>query len=107
MRTYIYQADVFCEICIDEIKESLRDKKPAYPCDLSDENTYDSDDYPKGPYASDEADCPQHCGNCGMFLESPLTTDGNNYVKEALTEAPKPLTGHIKTWAEYYDYLTD
>ena len=45
---------------------------------FTDENDYDSDDLPKGPYSNGggEADTPQHCDGCGAFLENPLTGDG-------------------------------
>lgn len=33
-----------------------------------------------------EADCPQHCANCGVPLENPLTSDGVQYVLEAAEE---------------------
>ncbi|KKL11925.1 hypothetical protein LCGC14_2540860, partial [marine sediment metagenome] len=31
-----------------------------------------------------EADTPQHCDHCSVFLENPLTGDGYAYVIEAL-----------------------
>lgn len=52
--------------------------------DASDEGSYDSDDFPKGPYpeGGGEADTPQHCDSCHEFLENPLTSDGMAYVRE-------------------------
>lgn len=46
---------------------------------------YDSSEYPKGPYpdGGGEADSPQHCGGCGLFLENPLTEDGWRYVRNS------------------------
>ena len=51
--------------------------------DPSNEHTWDSDDYPKGPYADGggEADSPQFCAHCNAFLRNPLTADGLEYVR--------------------------
>ncbi len=77
MKAYIYNADIACEQCASEIKESLQ-------CD----DTGDSDDYPQ--YAGDdgggEADSPQHCGWCGDFMENPLTDLGREYVNETVIQ---------------------
>jgi hypothetical protein len=79
MDVYLYAADLFCEDCGDKIKASL-----AAQADPDNESTWDSDEYPKGPYAEGggEADSPQHCDDCGVFLENPLTNDGARYVVE-------------------------
>lgn len=101
MNAYLYKADLHCEECGNSIKGILdcRDKAPADP---TDENTFDSDDYLKGPYPNGggESDSPQHCGTCGLFLENPLTTDGNNYVLECSHNGGVP-----ESWADFYDYL--
>ena len=70
MNAYIYKAELFCETCIEQIKQTLQ--KPE---NFTDEYSFDSDDYPKGPYTDGggESDSPQHCGNCGCFLENPLS----------------------------------
>ena len=74
---------------------------------FTDENDYDSDDLPKGPYTNGggEADTPQHCDGCGVFLENPLTGDGVRYVNEKLTEHARDGSGNaevLKAWAEHY-----
>jgi len=46
---YVSGGEVYCESC-----RSLNDDGP----------------YPDG---GGEADAPQHCGGCGVFLENPLT----------------------------------
>ena len=103
MTGYIYQAELLCESCGEKVKKDV--KKPDYPCDLEDETTFDSDDYPKGPFDIGESDCPEHCACCGLFLENPLTADGDDYVREYIENSPEnPIT---QLWAEYYDYLTD
>ncbi|KKK96517.1 hypothetical protein LCGC14_2661970 [marine sediment metagenome] len=116
MNVYIYAADLYCEDCGDDIRATLlRDG-----CDFNsdDETTYDSNDFPKGPYpdGGGESDCPQHCGagsNCinalelpddhkiGVWLENELTIDGVSYVREAVQEGGEVA----ELWAEYYsDY---
>ena len=110
MDAYIYQADLHCEDCIIQIKGSLRDRE-LEPEDTEDEYSYDSDDYPKGPYANGggESDSPQHCGSCGLFLKNPLTKDGQEHVDTAFREYW--LLGHgnkevLAEWADYYGTLT-
>jgi len=98
MNAYIFEADIFCEDCGEAIRDNLT-KEGQAPEDPEDEGSYDSDDFPKGPYpdGGGEADCPQHCGNhdrclnvfilpngrkVGAFLENPLTLDGVRMVEE-------------------------
>jgi len=82
------------------------------------QRSYDSDEFPKGPYpdGGGEADCPQHCGagaqcvnaiefddghKVGAWLENELTTDGVEYVREAIREGGEVA----EMWADYYrDY---
>ena len=119
MEAYIYQADIWCESCGEQIRRELIRTGKA-PSDPQDESSYDSDDFPKGPYpdGGGEADMPQHCGSggtCllaevdngrtyGAFLENPLTEDGRAYVLKALrdhyTKGGSPLAS---MWAAYYD----
>lgn len=76
MDAYIFQGDIYCEDCADDIKAQRANRR----------HCEDSDDYPQGPYADGggEADCPNHCGNCGEFLENPLTDEGRRYVLYAV-----------------------
>ncbi len=55
---YIYSADIYCADCARKLMETLAVPVGADP---DDENTFDSDDYPKGPYADGggEADSAQ------------------------------------------------
>lgn len=127
----IYAADIYCDDCIEYIKERVtRDlwaERPESECpdgadclafaDLGelkdylegmDERTYDSGDYPKGCYGSSESDCPEHCGDCGEFLENDLTSDGNDYVVEAVNAdlaAGCNDSVACTVWAPFYDYL--
>ena len=84
---YIYCADIYCEECGEKIKADL-DAKGQRPANPNDERTFDSDEYPKGPYdnGGGEADTPQHCGNCHKPLLNDLTDEGVKYVLEYLKE---------------------
>lgn len=81
MKAYIYCAALYCESCGDIIRANLESAGKA-PLKLENESTWDSDTYPKGPYSDGggEADCPQHCDSCGVFLENALTDDGDAYA---------------------------
>lgn len=99
MDCYIYQADIYCETCGEAIRSRLTAEGFA-PEDPDDETTYDSGEYPKGPYpdAGGESDTPSHCGSgpdclaptmvggspVGQFLEGPLTSTGVAYVAELI-----------------------
>ena len=63
----------------------------------------DSDTFPQGPFCDGggEADCPQHCDECGVFLENPLTPDGVRYVAETI-ENTDPQNDVVRLWAEFY-----
>lgn len=99
MQVFMFQAALWCEACA----------RPAH-VNESDESSYDSDEWPKGPYADGggEADTPQHCDGCGLFLENPLTADGLAYVAERLAEfrelhgAAEPLTETLADWSAFY-----
>lgn len=105
MDAYIYQADIYCGPCATAIRMNL-DLSGKGPENPRDERTFDSDDYPKGPYANGggESDAPQYCGNhnCGVFLENPLTKDGESYVRDAVKERGRKFLGE---WVNYYSYL--
>ena len=120
MQVYIYCADIYCEDCGEKIRDQYSCDGLA-PDDPNDETTYDSDEYPKGPYpdGGGEADCPQHCGSgahcenaielsdgrkIGVWLENDLTTDGVAYVRKAIQDGGEVA----ELWAEWYcDALND
>jgi hypothetical protein len=80
------------------------------PRDPDDESSYDSDDWPKGPYrhGGGEADCPQHCGACGLFLENALTDDGDSYVRELAEPYSYPTDdGDVASWDEISERARD
>lgn len=75
---FIFKADVLCKACA-AAREHEAFREGVFESE-------DSDDLPQGPYAygGGEADCPQHCGDCGEFLENPLTPHGVAYVADLL-----------------------
>jgi len=99
LNAYIYCADIYCEDCGRAIRERLTAEGKA-PADPSNERSYDSGDFPKGPYAEHEceSDTPHHCAcgpKClnalditgtlvGAWLENPLTCAGVYYVIDAV-----------------------
>ena len=96
MQTYIFNAALFCEECAMEFMVELGNEGRP--------DTGDSDDFPQGPYGEGggEADTPNHCDGCGLFLENSLTTDGENYVVEAVNEGSKIAK---EIWGTHYSYL--
>lgn len=103
MKVWIYKADLWCDTCMDLVKWMI-DKPQGY--NPRDEHTWDSDDYPKGPYESThvESDTPNHCANCHKHLENRLTMEGEQYVQEAVTSGHGTTTV-LAVWRDYYDYL--
>ena len=117
MNVYIYEADIFCEDCGEAIRKQ-RICEGFAPENPDDESSYDSDDFPKGPYLDGGGICdsPQHCGNgsdclnaeifdelskdhkIGAWLENDLTPDGIEYVREAIREGG----GVAEMWANFY-----
>lgn len=107
MNAYVYQAALHCADCAAKLIAELAPPPNMQP---RNESTWDSDDYPKGPYADGggEADCPQHCDTCGAFLENPLTAEGENYVRELLARGDRaPTTRSIwhTAYREFYDWI--
>lgn len=106
MNAYIFQAALICEDCSQAVQGAL--VKPAH-IDMHDESSYDSDEWPKGPYGDGggEADSPQHCDMCGVFLDNPLTPDGSTYVKGLWRNYIDDGRGNLdvlKLWADAYNW---
>ena len=128
MRAYAYAADLWCEACGRAIRERLdaEGRRPGGPKSRLREQDFDSDEYPKGPYADGggEADAPAHCAagaECaralelgrpgedmrgapasilvGAHLENPLTPEGEAYVLAAACEAGDR---HSRAVAEFW-----
>ena len=109
---YIYQADIYCDRCGEDIRRRLTAEGLA-PANPIDETTFDSDDFPKVDGEGYEVDCPQHCGSgadClepeiiggekyGKLLEHVLTKTGADYVRSAHAEDPNEVTAY---WMERF-----
>lgn len=106
MDAYIYQAALLCGKCGAEKCQELIGAGKG-PQDPDHESLYDSDDFPKGPYADGggESDSPQYCDYCEAFLENDLTDEGMDYVLEAVAEFCLDGSGReeiIREWIETY-----
>lgn len=105
MNAYVYQAAMLCECCGRAARKRL-DAEGKRPADVDAEYTYDSDEYPKGPYpdGGGEADSPQHCDACGLFLENDITGEGEAHIYGCIIEALS--TGNvaecIREWIDHY-----
>jgi len=90
MNAFIYQAALYCEKCISAYDKPQRA----------------GDDDPSGPYpdGGGEADCPQYCDACGLFLENSLTSDGVNYVKQLIAEHRATGRGKKEVLTELADF---
>ncbi len=103
MDAYIYRAALYCAECTEE----------AWTVTLNPTGTASgafssgSDTMPRGPYANGggEADSPQHCDSCRVFLENPLTEDGIEYVREELAAMPLPVRA-MSEWASFYGFAS-
>lgn len=107
MDVYVFQAALICTDCSHGVQGAL--VKPDH-VDMHDESSYDSDDWPKGPYSDGggEADSPQHCDMCGVFLDNPLTPDGETYVRDVFRQFVETGRGSLDVLAEWkaaYDWV--
>lgn len=106
----IYQADCWCDSCAE------LDAKGTGDIDTSDERSYDSDEYPKYMGDDEESDCPQHCGahgDCleavelpsgrkiGALLSTSLTSDGVEYVREAIKDGGEVADFWADAFSDY------
>lgn len=111
MDAFILNASLICKDCAMDKKEDLGQE----PLDSQGDPLH----WPQGPYpdGGGEADSPQHCDLCGLFLQNPLTEDGEMYVSDHFDEYHERgqwLNGKyqgvgnkevINQWTEFYDYL--
>ena len=112
---FMFQADLWCDSCGQAIREDL-DAEGKRPEDPEDEYSYDSDEYPKEVGDPGESDSPSHCGageecleaevlpsgrKISALLSTSLTSDGAEYVKEAVVEG-----GEVANfWREAFDWI--
>lgn len=104
MDAYIFNAALYCAKCGKAICDQLTAKGLPDYIDVNNESTYDSDEFPKGPYGNGggEADSPQHCDRCQVFLENPLTSDGYDYVRE-MAEDRSSCSSVVAEWLYFYE----
>lgn len=110
MMVYMFQAALLCQGCGNAVIEDMKVLHPEkVPADAADESSYDSDQFPKGPYdnGGGEADCPQHCDHCHVFLENPLTPDGIVYTADAVRRHEEDGDGNAEVIGEWKDYYGD
>ena len=71
---------------------------------MLDPEAVDGDGNPIHAVFSDEADAPQHCGDCDEFMENALTPTGVSYVIEALQrfEEGRGKREALSQWADFY-----
>ena len=96
MNAYVYNAALYCEACAAQITSEL-------PLNNDD----DLKERPQGPYpdGGGEADAPQHCDACNVFLQNPLTSDGYLYVGELMRDYREDGNGNgaiVAQWRDFY-----
>lgn len=96
--SYAYDAALHCPDC-------TRERFPGITDGNADEYRDGEGNAPTPVYSwGDEADCPQHCDECGEFLRNALTRDGIEYVRDAIA-ADRARGGDstaLMVWAPYY-----
>jgi hypothetical protein len=102
MDAYVYKAALYCSDCAAQIRKG-RDVQ-MWPRVMQEDSEY----VPQGPYPNGggEADSPQHCDACGIFLENTLTPDGTRYVIAQLVEHARDGSGSrsvLQQWAAFYN----
>ena len=100
MKIYMFNGDVYCKPCGEAIAATLPDP------DAWEREHPDSNSYPIAYDSSEgEADSPEHCGRCSLFLERNLTEDGVRYVKELAAEdlsTEGEIGSIVKEWIDFY-----
>ncbi len=103
---YVYNADTYCDSCGEAIRADLT-RADLAPADPSDEYSYDSDDFPKGPYPCESTDSPDHCA-AGVDCLEPvdlfdygLTTSSQLYGAESTHIGALLSDGLTEHGAEY------
>lgn len=103
MLTYIYAGKILCEKCGRNVREKLKaeSKAPIFP---DNPWSYDSKDYPKGPFHSDErTNGPLFsCARCDAPLGSLAISQPQDRITDPWTDPiPKP-PGHKRGKREDY-----
>jgi hypothetical protein len=113
---YLYKAEFLCEECGEKVKAQLTAEGKA-PKNPANERSFDSDDFPKGPYADGggESDMIQNCGMCHKFLQNPLTQAGYRNLRWIIEDQKrrkqnKDILGNnrfIQEWIDFYPEAFD
>lgn len=95
--------------------ETMRDSFACLIWGVEDESEIDSGIWPQACETSAEADTPQHCDNCGLFLKNKLTRAGEEYVRDEVdlfdlspkkeSQFTQDAVDTIGEWKEFYSYL--
>jgi hypothetical protein len=100
---YMFQGSLYCEDCGRDIQDTMR-KTDRSPPDEHDEESFDSNDFPKGPFGDGggEADSIHHCDSnetclnavelpckskIGAWLGNSLTSDGDEWLASSIRES--------------------
>ena len=100
---YMFQGTLYCEDCGRDIQDKIR-KEGKAPEEEDDEESFDSDDFPKGPYGDGggESDSIHHCDSneaclnaielpcrskIGAWLGNDLTDDGAEWLSNSIKES--------------------
>ena len=91
MKVYAYGRAWHCGRCASNITRQLLGSGLT--------KKHDRDIFPRGPFpdGGGKADTPQHCDTCHVFLQNPLTADGNNYVLDRAAFGMIPVE-----WRTFY-----
>jgi hypothetical protein len=115
---YSFNADTYCEDCTDKAK-----KDGTLLFDGGCGEWHDSEGNEIHPiFSTDETDTPEHCSDCGAFLDTSWHSETMKYVEEAMIEyidkhrknfaqeqigwraASQPNADTMDTWRENYGW---
>lgn len=91
---YVYRAAIICPDCAQSLSF------PYYDRDMGQEIA--STDDMNAVFSTEETDCPQCCDICLSFIDSTLTMDGAEYVKEAIRTGNAP-----REWKDRWSFLAN
>ena len=100
MKIYMFDGDLLCKQCGEAIAATLPDP------DAWEREHPDSCSYPVAYDSSEgESDSPDHCVECGLFLERNLTDVGRQYVQDYIY-AGWSSSNITELWGEFYGIPT-
>lgn len=85
MQTYAYRAAFYCAACASDLKVDLHNEGKEPPPKSA--ARADSECWPQAESGSGEADTPNHCDKCKVWLENPLTSVGRKRLATTLIDA--------------------